>query len=185
MPANPHATQAAITTNMILRQLAANNDKEPECATKLASAGSEARALWQSDLNDYDYAVWQYRQTHPWYVPVLSKWVEPTTWMDISEDLLHPDDQTDGGPPNSIAVESFLRQEGRYTTGNERGKVHHSNTVKELQSIKWVVKETHTRSFEAYVKEWKKYTRTMYERQKPPQEMQCKIMVEAVQPVTM
>ena len=73
LSANPHATQAAITTNMILRQLAANNDQEPVCATMLASAGSEARALWQSDLNDYDYAVWQYRQTHPWYVPVLSK----------------------------------------------------------------------------------------------------------------
>ena len=137
MPANPYATQTAITTNMILRQLASNNnDKEPQCNKMLMSAGSEARALWQSELDEYDYKVWSYRQTHPWYVPQLDKWVIPSVWTDISEDLLHEDDQTDGGPPNGIAIESFLRQEGRYATSGERGKVHHSNTLKELGNIK-------------------------------------------------
>ena len=51
-PANPRATQAAITTNMILRQLASNGDKEPACEM-LHSAGSESIALWQSNLDKY------------------------------------------------------------------------------------------------------------------------------------
>ena len=143
MAAGMSMDQQNVNIGIMLQQLSTNQDKPPEC-TMLRSTGSEERARWQNDLDDYDYRVWQYRQSHPWYVPTLSKWVVPAVWRDISEDLLHPDDQTDGGPPNDIATESFLRQEGRYEAMNgERGKVQHPNTLKELQNIKWVAR-THT-----------------------------------------
>ena len=160
------------TTNMamILQQLAANAETPPAC-TMLLSAGSEMRARWQNELDDYDYRVWQYRQRHPWYVPDLSKWVAKEVWRDISEELLAEDDQTDGGPPNDIATESFLRQEGRYATQSERGKVQHANALKDLKSIKWIPQETHVKSYEAYISKWKQATRTMYRRQLPPQKM--------------
>ena len=67
--------QQAQSISMVLRQLANSTDTPPTCVT-LRSAGSEARARWQNDLDDYDYRVWQYRQTHPWYVLTLSKWVD-------------------------------------------------------------------------------------------------------------
>ena len=179
-------TGSSVTTNMamILQQLAANVETPPVC-TMLLSAGSEMRARWQNKLDDYDYRVWQYRQRHPWYVPDLSKWVVKEVWRDISEELLVEDDQTDGGPPNDIGTESFLRQEGRYATQSERDKVQHANALKELKSIKWIPQETHVKSYEAYISKWKQATRTMHRRQLPPQKMQCKAMLAAVLPEDM
>ena len=100
--------------------------------------------------------------------------------------MLDLDEQTDGGPPNDIATESFLRQEGRYASDtHERGKVQHANTLKELQSIKWVTKETHVKSYEHYIQQWKQATRTMFTKQKPPQKLQCQAMLAAVKPKAM
>ena len=182
----PSAEPSTMNMGMMLQQLASNSgDQVPKCKI-LRSAGSQARALWQNELNVYDYEVWKYRQSHPWYVPDLSKWVEAKVWRDISEDLLESDDQTDGGPPNDIATESLLRHEGRYAgQTQERGKVQHANTLKELQNIQWTAMDTHVESYEEYIHAWKRAKSTMFTRQIPPQEMQCKAMVNAVQPADM
>ena len=181
MPPEP----SSIHMGKMLQQLTGTAEAAPSCPV-LESGGSETRALWQNALVQYDYRVWQYRQTHPWYVPTLSKWVKPSVWQGISDELLEPDDQTDGGPANDIAVESFLRYEGRYANQRgERGKVQHSNTLKELQDIKWVALDTHVQSYEAYITKWKEATSTMYTRQIPPQAMQCQAMLDAVRPTDM
>ena len=127
----------------------------------------------------------QYRRKHPWFVPTLSKWVFPSVWRHISEDLLDECDQTDGGPPNDRAVEDYLRREGRYAhRAGERGKVRHKNALKELQAIKWKVKSSHVRAFEVYIEEWRKARRTMPARQVPTDKKLAATMLNAVRHIT-
>ena len=99
-PIKPESSgkHTAMNMGMMLQQLTTNADAPPTCAI-LQSAGSEARARWQNDLDDYDYRVWQYRQTHPWYVPTLSKWVSPGVWKAISEELLNLTNKLMTAPP--------------------------------------------------------------------------------------
>ena len=90
-------------------------DDKPKMDTKLQSTGSVIMSTWIiKDLTAFDRRASQFRLANPWYVPTLSEWVEPSTWIRISEDMLDECDKTEDGPPNDVAVESFLRGEGRY-----------------------------------------------------------------------
>ena len=134
--------------------MAATSDTPPTCSI-LKSTGSEAMARWQNDLQTFNHRVIQHRQANPWYVPTLSKWVDPEVWKRISEDLLNEEDRTNGGPPNDLAVEEYLRREGKYAQRpGEPGKVIHASALRQFKAIKWVNKGTHIASYEQYTTGW-------------------------------
>ena len=117
-------------------QVATSTKQEPKC-TILESMGEEAMAVWQNDLEDWNHRVKRYRQAHPWYVPTLSDWVAPHIWKRISEDMLDPEDQTSGRPPNDMMVEALLRQEGKCAKRRrEAGKVLYAEPMEQLEAIK-------------------------------------------------
>ena len=174
-----------MTTGPTFHQVAPTAKQEPKCSM-LKTTGEEAMARWRNDLEDWNHRVERYRQAHPWYVPTLSDWVAPHVWKRISEDMLHSEDKTSGGPPNDIMVEALLRREGKYASSDdESGKVLYAEPMEQLQAIKWELKRTHVEGYEAFMAKWSQLMRTMYERQKPPARKQAKIMRKAVRPLSL
>ena len=112
--------------------------EKPKMYKKLDSSGSVKLADWIfNQLEPFDRRVSQFRLANPWYLPTLSEGVTPKTWKRISEDMLDENDRTDGGPPNDIGVEAFLRGEGRYEGRREHGgKIIQGNVKKKLEPPK-------------------------------------------------
>jgi len=158
--------------------------EKPKMQKKLDSSGSVMLADWIcNQLEPFDRRVRQFRLANPWYVPTLSEWVTPKTWKRISEDMLDEKDRTDGGPPNDIGVEAFLRGEGRYEGRREHGgKIIQGNVKGKLEALVWETKDTHMQAYEKYMDKWTKVTGQLRECEKPSARLAAKVMLKAIQP---
>ena len=156
----------------------------PKMQNKLTSTGSVALSNWICrDLADYDRKVSQFRLANPWYVPTLSKWVAPATWVRISEDMLDAEDKTEGGPPNDVAVEAFLRSEGRYEGRRAHGgKIIQGNVKERLEALSYQTKSSHIQAYEQYMDQWNKIVMTLRDCEKPSAKLTAKIILAAIKP---
>ena len=151
---------------------------------KLDSTGSVALSNWICrDLVEYDRKVSQFRLANPWYIPTLSKWVTPATWIRISEDMLDAEDKTEGGPPNDVAVEAFLRSEGKYEGRRQHGgKIIQGRVKHRLEALVYKTKSSHIKAYEHYMDQWNKIVRSLREVERPKAKLTAKIILAAIQP---
>ena len=159
----------------------------PKMKNKLDSTVSVALSNWIcGDLVDYDRSVSQFRLANPCYVPTLSKWVTPETWVRISEDMLDPEDKTEGGPPNDLAVEAFLRSEGKYEGRRKHGgKIIQGNVKQRLETLVYETKSSHIKAYEQYMDPWNKIVIPLRDCENPHANFTAKIILAAIQPKTL
>ena len=109
-------------------QVVLTQEKPPKLEM-LRSTGAAIMTKWLNKLEDFNVRVKRFRLSHPYYVPRLSDFVTPETWVMISEDMLDNRDATEDGPPNDDAVDDFLRGEGRYAKQGKRGRMRRADPL--------------------------------------------------------
>ena len=95
--------------------------------------------------------------------------------------MLDPEDKTEGGPPNDVAVEAFLRGEGKYEGRRKHGgKIIQGNVKERLEALVYQTKSSHIQAYEHYMDQWNKIVTSLRDCEKPSAKLTAKIILAAI-----
>ena len=161
-------------------------EQPPSCVV-LSSTDRREIASWRLHLASFEESLTEYNNRNGLaYDPPLKQFVNPDTWAIISEQLLAPHDLTEvGALPNNRAVERYLRGTGVYASMHGRpGELYCADPLAQYRNLRWpdTSQLSYTKAFDVYMSQWRAFTVSLPEVDRPEDIELVQIMLAAVRP---